>query len=166
MQVICLMFLLSIHQIPHCLHQRGHLYKQHLAEHFCGIGADMTAVELGVYHGYTTSILANMFKKVIAVDVNKGLIEIAAKTLGELEQENVVFLMMDLMADGWSKFASNDVKVVVIDADHTYAGVKRDAGNALRYLPELQWLVFHDTWMDQIELAVHEFEQQGLLKCT
>ena len=49
----------------------------------------MTAVELGVYHGYTTSILANMFKKVIAVDVNKGLIEIAAKTLGELEQENV-----------------------------------------------------------------------------
>jgi len=83
------MFLLSIHQIPHCLHQRGHLYKQHLAEHFCGIGADMTAVELGVYHGYTTSILANMFKKVIAVDVNKGLIEIAAKTLGELEQENV-----------------------------------------------------------------------------
>jgi tRNA/tmRNA/rRNA uracil-C5-methylase (TrmA/RlmC/RlmD family) len=89
MQVICLMFLLSIHQIPHCLHQRGHLYKRHLAEHFCGMGANMTAVELGVYHGYTTSLLANMFKKVIAVDVNKGLIEIAAKTLGELEQENV-----------------------------------------------------------------------------
>jgi predicted methyltransferase len=107
-----------------------------------------------------------MFKKVIAVDVNKGLIEIAAKTLGELEQENVVFLMMDLMADGWSKFASNDVKVVVIDADHTYAGVKRDAGNALRYLPEVQWLVFHDIWMDPVALAVHEFEQQGLLKCT
>ena len=130
------------------------------------MGANMTAVELGVYHGYTTSLLANMFKKVIAVDVNKGNIETAAKTLGELEQENVVFLLMDLMADGWSKFASNDVKVVVIDADHTYAGVKRDAGNALRYLPEVQWLVFHDIWMDPVALAVHEFEQQGLLKCT
>ncbi len=135
-------------------------YKRHIAEHFCEIGKDLTAMELGVYHGYTTRILATIFKKVIAVDINKGLLQMAAKNVGPLE-ENVVFLFMDLMSDDWRKLANNDVDVVIIDADHTYAGVRRDAENVLKHLPTLQWIVFHDTWWPQIERAVSEFEQDA-----
>jgi len=139
-------------------------YKRHIAEEFCEIGKDLTAMELGVYHGYTTRILATIFKKVIAVDINKGLLQMAAKTVGPLE-ENVVFLFMDLMSDDWRKLANNDVDVVIIDADHTYAGVRRDAENVLKHLPTLQWIVFHDTWWPQIERAVSEFEQEKILSC-
>eukprot|EP00438_Fugacium_kawagutii_P017960 Skav223152 [mRNA] locus=scaffold2431:118780:119705:- [translate_table: standard] len=141
----------------------SHLYKRHLAQHFCEIAGNMTAVELGIYHGYTTSVLANMFRKVIAVDVDTALIETASSNLGRLER-NVVFLCMDLMSDDWNKFDSNAVDVVVIDADHTYSGVRRDAESALRHFPNLQWMVFHDTWMEQIERAVGEFERDGILE--
>eukprot|EP00438_Fugacium_kawagutii_P030012 Skav214955 [mRNA] locus=scaffold2320:180583:181444:+ [translate_table: standard] len=116
----------------------SHLYKRDVAKYFCGNSADMTALELGVYHGHTTALLASMFKKVIAVDVKKHFLKTATETLGPHGSKNVVFLEMDLYADSWSIFSGNRVEVVVIDASHFYEYVRADAENALRYLPHLR----------------------------
>ena len=139
-------------------------YKRHLAQHLCGVSASMTALELGIYHGHTTAVLASMFKKVIAVDLKQEFLKKAAETLGKLER-NVVFLEMDLFVDGWSLFAGNHVDVVVIDANHAYEYVRADAENALRYLPHLKYLVFHDTWADEVQRAVTELESAGMMSC-
>ena len=150
-------------------------YKRHLAKHFCSeasahmtvlelASAHMTVLELGVYHGHTTAVLASMFKKVIAVDLEKDFLKTAAKNLGKL-QRNVVFLEMDLLTEGWSFFANNKVEVVVIDANHDYEYVRADAENALRYLPDLQYLVFHGTWLNDVKLAVAELERAGMMSC-
>lgn len=139
-------------------------YKRHLAQHLCGVSESMTALELGIYHGHTTAVLASMFKKVIAVDLKQEFLKKAADTLGKLERK-VVFLEMDLFVDGWSLFAGNRVDVVVIDANHGYEYVRADAENALRYLPHLKHLVFHDTWTDEVERAVTELESAGMMSC-
>lgn len=140
-------------------------YKRHLAKHFCQTSsAHMTALELGVYHGHTTAVLASIFKKVIAVDLEKNFLKTAAKNLGKL-QRNVVFLEMDLLTEGWSFFANNKVEVVVIDANHDYEYVRADAENALRYLPDLQYLVFHGSWLNDVKLVVAELERAGMMSC-
>eukprot|EP00438_Fugacium_kawagutii_P021259 Skav214658 [mRNA] locus=scaffold1706:49479:50384:+ [translate_table: standard] len=139
------------------------LYKQHVAEHFCGLSGDMTVLELGVYQGHTTVVLASIFQKVIAVDLKKRFLTSAAKTLGG--RSNVVFLEMDLLVDSWSLFAINQVDVVVIDANHDYEYVRADAENALRYLPDLKFLVFHDAWLEEVQRAVTELETAGMMTC-
>ena len=139
----------------------SHLYKRHLAEYFCRIGGNMTALELGVYHGHTTAVLAAIFKRVISVDIEKEYLEVASKNVAE--HSNVVFLSMDLMADDWSVFSTNQVGVSIIDANHHYEYVLADAQNALRHLPHLQYLVFDDYHEEGVERAVTELEQAGLL---
>ena len=64
----------------------SHLYKRHLAKYFCEGSASsspradsLIALELGVYHGHTTAVLAAIFKKIISVDIEKEYLEIAAK---------------------------------------------------------------------------------------
>ena len=142
----------------------SHAYKRHVAQHLCDRSGEMTVLELGVYHGHTTALLASMFKKVIAVDLKKDLLKKTTETLGQLER-NVVLLEMDLLVDGWSLFSGNHVDVVVIDANHDYEYVRADAENALRYLPHLKYLVFHDSWFDDVERAVTELESAGVMKC-
>ena len=139
----------------------SHLYKHHLAEYFCGMGGNMTALELGVYHGHTTAVLAAIFKRVISVDIEKEYLDIASKHVAEYS--NVMFLSMDLMADDWSVFARNRVNVGIIDANHHYDYVKADAHNALRHLPHLQFLVFDDYHEEEVERAVTELEEAGML---
>ena len=52
------------------------------------------------------------------------------------------------MSSDWQAFASNNVSVVVIDANHDYENVLSDARNSLRYFPSLQHLagVSQTTW--------------------
>ena len=137
------------------------LYKRHLAEYFCGMSEGMTALELGIYHGHTTAVLAAIFKKVISVDIQQEYLEIASNHVAG--HSNVVFLSMNLMVDDWNIFAANPVNVVVIDANHDYEFVRADAENALRLLPKLQFLVFDDYIEEAVERAVTELENKGLL---
>lgn len=146
----------------------SHLYKRHLAKYFCEGSASsspradsLIALELGVYHGHTTAVLAAIFKKIISVDIEKEYLEIAAKHCDG--HANVVFLHMDLMADDWGLFASNRVNVAIIDANHHYEHVRADAQNALRHLPQLQYLVFDDYNEDGVALAVDELEHADVL---
>lgn len=137
------------------------LYKRHLAEYFCEMGGNMTALELGVYHGHTTAVLAAIFRRVISVDIEKEYLEVASKNVAD--RSNVVFLSMDLMADDWSVFSTNQVQVAMIDANHHYEYVRADAQNALRHLPHLKYLVFDDYHEEEVEKAVTELENAGLL---
>ena len=139
----------------------SHLYKRHLAEYFCGMGGNMTALELGVYHGHTTAVLAAIFRRVISVDIEKEYLEVASKNAAA--HSNVIFLSMDLMADDWSIFSTNQVSVGIIDANHHYEYVMADAQNALRHLPHLQYLVFDDYHEEEVERAVTELEEAGVL---
>ena len=139
----------------------SHLYKRHLAEYFCGMGGNMTALELGVYHGHTTAVLAAIFRRVISVDIEKEYLEVASKNAAA--HANVIFLSMDLMADDWTIFSTNQVSVGIIDANHHYEYVMADAQNALRHLPHLQYLVFDDYHEEEVERAVTELEEAGVL---
>ena len=137
------------------------LYKRHLAEYFCDTGKDRIALELGVYHGHTTAVLASIFRRVISVDIEKEYLEIAGGHCRN--HSNVVFLCMDLMVDSWNVFASNDVNVAVIDANHHYEHVRADAENVLRHLPHVEFLVFDDYVEDGVARAVTELEDAGVL---
>eukprot|EP00438_Fugacium_kawagutii_P017989 Skav229939 [mRNA] locus=scaffold4282:46312:47352:+ [translate_table: standard] len=144
-------------------------YKRHLAQFFCGMSSrasEMTALELGVHRGHTTCVLASIFQKVIAVDMMKDSLTAAPKHLGPKLAGKVTFLEMYLLTDAWSLFAhTNRIEVVVIDAAHEYLNVRVDAENALRHLPDLKYLVFHDVAWPPIKQVVGELEAAGMMVC-
>ena len=140
----------------------SHVFKRHLAQYFCAISGNLTVLELGIYHGHTTAVLAAMFRRVISVDVEKTYLDAAAAHTNGLT--NVVFLRLNLMADDWQAFTSNSVDVVVIDANHKYEYVRADAHNALRYFPSLKFLVFDDFGHEKgVQETVSELEDVGVL---
>ena len=110
------------------------LYKRHLSEYFCKLPSRTVLLELGVYHGHTTAVLAAMFQQVISIDIEKSYLRVAAAHTKH--HSNIVFLTADLMVGNWQMFASSGIKVVVVDANHRYEYVRADAHNALFYLPE------------------------------
>ena len=140
----------------------SHLYKRQLAEYFCEIDtSNQIALELGVYHGHTTAVLATIFKRVISVDIEKEYLGVAANHCEK--HSNVIFLSMDLMADDWAVFTSNPVNVAIIDANHHYEHVLADAQNALRQMQHLEHLVFDDYNEEGVAHAVDELERAGVL---
>ena len=141
------------------------LYKRHLAEHFCKLPKRTVVLELGVYHGHSTAVLAALFQQVISVDVEKDYLSIAAKHTAN--RSNIAFLAVNLMAGSWQMFASSGIQVVVIDADHRYEYVRADAHNALTHLPQLEYVVFDDFGHEiGVQRVVLELQAQGaLLDC-
>ncbi|CAE7288710.1 unnamed protein product [Symbiodinium natans] len=139
----------------------SHIFKSQLAEHFCEHGAGMTVLELGTHHGHTTAVLAAIFRKVIAVDILKSSLDMAARHVGELA--NVFLLSLDLRAADWQAIASNDVSVVLVGANHDYQAVLSGVRNALSYFPSLRFLVFDDYFQDSVHRAVTELEEAGVL---
>ena len=55
-------------------------------------------LEVGTHHGYTTAVLAAVAKKVLALDILRENLDVAAKTVGHLV-EKVTFLQMDSLAE-------------------------------------------------------------------
>mmetsp|Transcript_17036 Transcript_17036/g.40277 ORF Transcript_17036/g.40277 Transcript_17036/m.40277 type:complete len:348 (+) Transcript_17036:133-1176(+) len=140
------------------------LYKKHLADYFCSIARDMLVLELGVYHGHTTSVLATIFARVISVDIEEAYLSVAAAY--NKNHSNVVFLVADLMAGAsWNMLASNEVKVIIIDANHDYEHVRADAQNALTYMKQLEYLVFDDVGHEiGVQRTLRELTRAGALK--
>ena len=138
------------------------LYKRHLAKHFCKLPSRTVVLELGVYHGHSTAVLAAMFQQVIAVDIDETYLRIAAHN--DRNHSNIVFLTVDLMAGGWHMLASSGVQVVVVDANHRYEYVRADAYNALSYLPQLEYLVFDDFGHEiGVQRTVRELQSNGAI---
>jgi SAM-dependent methyltransferase len=132
---------------------------------------NLTVLELGVWRGYTTAVLADLFFNVIAVDFSQDALTRARQHVGK--RRNVLFLKMNLYGESWARLANNIIDVVFIDAAHDYHSVKQDIRNSLQLHPT--WIVFHDygSFNDvsskqqgmQVKPAVQEFEQAGVLSC-
>ena len=139
-------------------------FKLHMAEYFCRLGSPkMTVLELGVHKGYTTLVWASIFQKVIAVDINESFLRTAGKTTAE--KTNVVFLSANLMADSWTIFRSNQVDVVIVDANHDFHFVRADAYNSLRHLPSVKYMAFHDYGAERgVRRTVNELTGRRILR--
>lgn len=141
-------------------------FKRDLASFFCARGADrLVAVELGVFHGHTTAVLAAMFSQVLAVDVEPSYLQVAAAKCAQWR--NVFYMAFDTYADPWRILAAHRVDVVIIDADHKYEKVRSDTHNVLQHLPSARWLVFDDYGVEEdVRLVVHELlEVEALRWC-
>ncbi|CAE8615709.1 unnamed protein product [Polarella glacialis] len=142
------------------------LYKRDVARYFCAIGSrQLSVIELGVYQGHTTAVLASIFGQVIAVDIESEYLR--ASLEHNRDRRNIVFLTLDTYADDWNVLRANNVNVAVIDADHKYEKVRTDAHHALSYLAPVDYLVFDDFGMEVgVRKAVGELvEAKALHDC-
>lgn len=139
------------------------LFKRDLAKYFCGRAPEtLKVLELGVFRGYTTAVLAAMFGHVLAADVESEFLESSAAH--NKDQHNIAYIVFDSFADDWRRFRANHVDVVFIDADHRYDKVLADASNALQYLSPVSFLVFDDFGMEaDVRRAVMELQQANVI---
>lgn len=139
-------------------------FKRDLARFFCRMAPEtLRAMELGVFRGYTTAVLATMFGHVLAVDIESEFLD--ASAAHNRERHNIAYLVFDSFADDWRVFRANHVDVVFIDADHKYDKVLGDAANALSYLKPASFLVFDDFGMEaDVRRAVLELQEADVIR--
>lgn len=137
------------------------LFKRDLAAHFCGRAKQLTVLEIGIYMGHTTLVLAAIFGKVLAVDVETEYLEAAASHTRN--QGNIVFIPFDSFTDDWHLIRSNKIDVVFIDGNHNYEKVRNDAVSSLSYLSATQ-LIFDDFGVeDPVRQVVTELQKADAL---
>jgi len=90
--------------------------------------SSLSCIEMGIAHGYTTSLLARLFNRVIAVDNNPENVS----HVSSLNIENISVESRDLYSpDFLSSMAKyKKIDVAFIDAQHTEAAVISDYQNA------------------------------------
>jgi len=105
------------------------------------------ALEVGTYHGGSLQVLARYSRSVISIDIDEG---VQSRIGGKFS--NVVFhtgdstnLLPSILAQCTS--AGKGVEFVIIDGDHSAAGVQRDIDAFLRWQPLRRCLVLmHDSF--------------------
>lgn len=142
-----------------------HEMKHDVVSFFCRRNVEkMNVLELGVFKGHTTSVLAAMFERVIAVDRSPKWLSFAARHAQYYE--NVVFMALDTYVMDWNILRANRVDVAIIDADHTYDKVRADAIHVLDAFPDVKWVMFDDyAMMNGVKRAVDELVQSKVLCC-
>eukprot|EP00933_Yihiella_yeosuensis_P048056 TRINITY_DN4406_c0_g2_i1.p1 TRINITY_DN4406_c0_g2~~TRINITY_DN4406_c0_g2_i1.p1 ORF type:complete len:368 (-),score=75.46 TRINITY_DN4406_c0_g2_i1:316-1419(-) len=125
------------------------LFKRDIARYFCPrIPHRFTALELGVFRGHTTAVLASIFSQVIAMDREAEYLREAGQH--NRDRSNIVYLEFDTYADDWHILRANRVDVALIDADHYYNKVRADAHHVLAHLaPTLKYIIFDDYGMEE-----------------
>ena len=105
---------------------------------------------------------SHIFKKVIAVDNNDWNLEQAKLHCDG--RDNIEFCNIDLYKDVWN---FGKVDVVFIDANHTYAGVKSDIENSIKYFDN-PIFIFDDYGLPpgEVKDAIDEKVTQGVLTIT
>ena len=103
------------------------------------------AIEVGVYHGGSLSLAAPFCDKIIAIDIDPAVNE-------RFEKPSNVEIWVSPSAEAIPRaFARFDelgvpVNYVLIDAEHSAAGVRRDIELVLDYTPrEPMFVVMHDS---------------------
>jgi len=140
------------------------LFKRDVAEFFCPRSpSKLTVLEVGVFRGHMTAVLASIFGRVLAVDIDGGYLRASAAHTGE--PGNVAFLAVDTYADDWHVLRHNRIDVVIIDADHKYEKVWNDAYNALVQLHQVEFLVFDDFGVEEpVRRVVSELQALSMLE--
>jgi hypothetical protein len=114
------------------------------------------AIEIGTYEGGSLSLLSQYSGMVFSIDIDPG---IPGKLAGF---DNVSFLtgpsavVLPLLLRELDT-AGVPVELVLIDADHTAAGVKRDIESVLAYVPKRPlFVVIHDSFNPDCRRGMQE----------
>jgi len=139
------------------------VFKKDLRLFFQRIGQEWTVLELGAYRGYTTRVLSEVFGQVIAVDTSD--VFLGHNRRHNADRRNILYAAIHTRLDGLRSLRHNSVHVVLVDAEHDYESVRRDAREALRLFgPDLRFLVFDDYATDDgVRRAVDELVAEGSL---
>lgn len=137
-------------------------FRRDLIDFFEDIGRHMCIVEIGAYLGYSTRLLASLFRHVISVDVDPQLIEWNRNFNADLA--NVEYVELDVYSGDWSVLAARSVDAVMIDANHEYHCVVSDIDHALKTFHR-PIIVFDDygAWPG-VKQAVDDYVARGILK--
>lgn len=103
------------------------------------------ALEIGVYHGGSLSLTSQYAETIIAIDIDPEVLNrFACPSNAELRVGSSVDLIPQALAD----FEARGIPLnfVLVDADHSAAGVKRDLELVLAYQPrEPMVILMHDS---------------------
>lgn len=138
--------------------------KQDIRAFFSGMAANWTALEVGAYRGYTTRVLSEVFKRVIAVEASEVFLE--HNRMHNSDRDNIVYIQLHTRIDGLRSLRSNDVHVVMVDAEHDYSSVLQDVQEVFRFLGSgIRFLIFDDYATDEgVRRVVDSFVEGGELK--
>lgn len=105
------------------------------------------AVEVGTYEGGSLSVLSRYSKKVYTLDFDETCSERLGQNLTNVEfvtgrsQDTLPPLLQRLQENG------DNLGFVLIDAEHTRDGVKRDIENLIKFVPtQPLYVVMHDSF--------------------
>ena len=131
-------------------------FKQDLVDYFNSIegSEEFICTEVGTSLGYTTGILAQLFKTVYALEYDKDNLEHSKKF--NQKHSNIIYRNIDVYRDDWQ--VDGYVNVSFIDCVHEYIPVKTDIRNSLRKGKGEVHLVFDDYGLiPQVHQAIDDF---------
>ena len=116
---------------------------------------DPRFLELGCDQGYTSLTVCDAYSQVVALDISKERIKLArANAERHGSGENVEFRV-----ETSTKMGEDHFDVVLIDALHTYEGVREDFAQVLhKNTAKLYTVFFHDYW--RLDFGVHRYINQ------
>jgi len=120
--------------------------------------SSLCCMEMGIAQGYTTGLLARLFRKVIAVDNNTENVE----TVSSLKISNVEVVCRDLYSSDFMSSMSRygKIDVAFIDAQHTESAVASDYQNAFDMGARV--FIFDDYGLDPaVHTAVSKIIQEN-----
>lgn len=132
-----------------------------------GAARDWTVLEIGSYVGYTTSIIAPLVKKIVAVDILPQFLEYG-KIFNE-KYENIDYIPLDTRQGNWSVLDKYNFDVAIIDGAQKLDSVIIDVHKVLQLKPMPEILILHifDSYRNKtIPDVVDKYESVGALKCV
>ncbi len=103
------------------------------------------AIEVGVYHGGSLSLASQYAEHIIAIDIDP---EVPGRVPAPPNCEFLIAPSTEAIPQAFAKHsaAERPVNFVLVDADHSAEGVRRDLELVLQYVPtEPMFVIMHDT---------------------
>lgn len=131
-------------------------FKDDLINYFQSIegSEDFVCVEVGAAHGYSTHVLAQLFKKVYSIEFNKHNLADAEKF--NQKHSNIIWRNIDAYGQDWE--INERVNVSFIDCIHDYIHTTKDINASVKRGREVMYLVFDDYGLfPEVKRAVDDF---------
>ena len=121
-------------------------------------------LEIGTYKGGSTLVVAAAMDasgakgRMMCIDPTP---EIDAAHWAQLEHRATLLQAYspDILPEAY-RLAGGPFDFVLIDGDHTYEGVMRDATGVLPFVADGAYLLFHDSFFSEVAQAISEFAHQ------
>lgn len=136
-------------------------FRDDIRLYFNGFGKNLIIMELGSHLGYTTTILSDIFKHVVAVDINLGLLGVNHER--NKNRKNITYLNGDLYGPTFwilDEFKTIKPDIIFLDAVHTYSCVTQDIRN-VRNMTNATHIIFDDYSWKSVNHAVNDSIERG-----